>query len=112
MAAEGVPKPRVNGSILPKCTGKTVSIVAKYIRVDGGMTLVLETSDGQTLNAKLLQPLHEPPTPFVEVVGQVGYDCSITVDKIVNYGSDFDLGTYNEAVKLTQQFPQYFPQGS
>ena len=32
---------------------------------------------------------HEPPTPFVEVVGQVGYDCSITVDKIVNYGSDF-----------------------
>ena len=33
MAAEESPKPRVNGSMLPKHTGQIVSVVAKYLGV-------------------------------------------------------------------------------
>lgn len=33
MAAEEGPKPRVNGSMLPKHTGQIVSVVAKYLGV-------------------------------------------------------------------------------
>ena len=33
MAAEEGPKPRINGSMLPKHTGQIVSVVAKYLGV-------------------------------------------------------------------------------
>ena len=62
MAAEGVPKPRVNGSILPKCTGKTVSIVAKYIRVSRGtsceVSKIVAVSVSLLRNYCVLAPKH------------------------------------------------------
>ena len=71
----------------------------------------------------------DPLDPYVEVLGRVDQDLTITVERIVNYGTDFggcgslplphhyiikfslsqaDLGAYNEVVQLAANFPQLF----
>ena len=119
--------------------------------------MTLECSDGKSITLKFPSPLvgplacHWPPAvppslncvsnrvflqqdpldPYVEVLGRVDQDLTITVERIVNYGTDFggcgsllnyliitssnfslipnaDLGAYNEVVQLAANFPQLF----
>ncbi|KAF9985430.1 hypothetical protein BGZ75_002991 [Mortierella antarctica] len=47
-------------------------------------------------------------TQFVEVIGVVNGDHSISEMTSTNFGNEFDIDTYNEAVKKMQQFPSVF----
>ncbi|KAG0358372.1 hypothetical protein BGZ54_010452 [Gamsiella multidivaricata] len=49
-------------------------------------------------------------TQFVEVIGVVNGDNSITEMISTNFGNDFDMETYNELVKKMQQFPSLYPE--
>ena len=79
--------------------------------------MIVETSDGQKITANFPQPLvscvcvlmysyigyakladlclttlypqRDPLDPFVEVLGKVEQDCSITVERIANFGASF-----------------------
>lgn len=73
--------------------------------------MTLETSDKQKITARFPQPLvsicryiasqdlllfvtsfsfqHDPLDPYVEVLGCVEQDLSISVARVVNYGTDF-----------------------
>ena len=73
----------------------------------------------------------DPLDPYVEVLGCVDQDLTITVERIVNYGTDFggcgsciksyliitpltspsitaDLEAYNEVIQLAANIPQLF----
>ncbi|XP_065896724.1 uncharacterized protein [Dysidea avara] len=103
-------KPRVNGATIAKFVGKRVTIVGRYVSSErGGHTLLLETSDKQQLRANLPSPPLELPSAFVEVVGKVEHNCQLAVERLVNFGNDFDLDTYNEAIQFLNNCPVAFP---
>lgn len=103
-------KPRINGSMIPKFIGSVVTLVGRTQGSSAGAsTLQLETGDKQQVTVLFSQPLDEPLTLYVEVVGEVGPDCSISVLTYVNWGDNFDLDTYNEVMQLLPQFPVLYP---
>ncbi|XP_064401836.1 uncharacterized protein LOC135347733 [Halichondria panicea] len=113
MSAAESSKPRVNTSMLSKHIGSRVCLVGKNLGVmKGGTSLNLEASDKQTVTANFPQPLRDPLDTYVELLGKVENDCSISVERIVNFGNDFDLDVYNEVIQITSKFPSLFPQES
>jgi hypothetical protein len=69
----------------------------------------METSDNRPITLHFPKPLEDPLTIYVEVIGQVQRDCSIRVEKAINWGNEFDLEAYNQLVELMPQFPSMFP---
>ncbi|KAL5496204.1 hypothetical protein EMCRGX_G012442 [Ephydatia muelleri] len=102
-------KPRVNGSMLPKHIGHGVSVVGKNLGFKSPTVLQLETSDKGQVRVQFQQPQRDPLSAYVEVIGFVQQDCSVAAERVVNYGSDFDLDTYNDVITLCAQFPAQFP---
>ncbi|CAI8013151.1 hypothetical protein GBAR_LOCUS8380 [Geodia barretti] len=76
------------------------------------MTLSLETSDQQKMTAHFSKPQKDPLSAYVELVGKVGPDLSLQVERAVSFGSEFDLDAYNEVVQLSAQLPAIFPSSS
>jgi hypothetical protein len=84
------PKTRVNSSMLPKYAGQYVCVVGKNLGVGpGGTSLSLETCDQQKITAHFAQPIRDPLSTYVELVGKVGSDLSLQVERVVNFGADF-----------------------
>ncbi|XP_011407052.1 PREDICTED: replication protein A 14 kDa subunit B-like [Amphimedon queenslandica] len=103
--------PRVNGSQLPKYIGQTVSIVGrtKGLGTTSGLRSVqLESSDKKNINIHFQQPLSEPLSLFVEVIGRVEPDLSISVSRTSNWGDNLDIDIYDEIVQLLPQYPALF----
>uniref|UniRef100_A0ABI7WGE2 Replication protein A3 n=1 Tax=Felis catus TaxID=9685 RepID=A0ABI7WGE2_FELCA len=70
--------------------------------------------EGKNGTIELMEPLDEEISGIVEVVGRVTAKATILCASYVQFKEDnhpFDLGLYNEAVKITQEFPQFFPLG-
>lgn len=77
---------------------------------------VFTLSDGEGKNGtiELMEPLDEDISGIVEVIGRVTAKATIMCASYVQFREDnhpFDLGLYNEAVKITHEFPQFFPLG-
>ncbi|KAF9408103.1 hypothetical protein BGZ94_002448 [Podila epigama] len=98
--------PRVNSSMLGNYIGQPIRFVGKIVE-QNGTTAVMSASDkGQVqihMNAGT-QYLSQ----YVEVIGNVNQDLSITELTASSFGDDFDMETYNELVKKMQQFPTVF----
>lgn len=73
MAVEEGPKPRINGSMLPKHTGQIVSVVAKYLGVGYCSLQVYNEYACFVCMALKLKPLRiNPPKLFVLNLQQEG----------------------------------------
>lgn len=75
---------------------------------------ILSDGEGKNGTIELMEPLDEEISGIVEVVGRVTAKATILCASYVQFKEDnhpFDLGLYNEAVKITQEFPQFFPLG-
>uniref|UniRef100_A0AC11ANY8 Uncharacterized protein n=1 Tax=Ovis aries TaxID=9940 RepID=A0AC11ANY8_SHEEP len=73
-----------------------------------------EDGEGKNGTIELMEPLDEEISGIVEVVGRVTAKATIMCASYVQFKEDnhpFDLGLYNEAVKITHEFPQFFPLG-
>ncbi|XP_038044880.1 replication protein A 14 kDa subunit-like [Patiria miniata] len=112
---EGQPKPRINGSMLPKFQGSEVCLLGRVKEIDpNGTSFVLGLSDGVDVQVQLQDPLQDMIEGMTEVIGHVSQNPRvINSSQFVNLGEmDFDMTLYDEAVKITHEFPNYYLQGS
>ncbi|XP_072028956.1 replication protein A 14 kDa subunit-like [Amphiura filiformis] len=108
------PKPRVNGSMLPKYQGQCVCLLGTVKNIDGnGQSFVMTLSDGVDVDVFVQDPLQDMIEGLTEVVGEVGADArQIQCQHYINHGTvDFDLNLYDEACKMTQEFPDFYKVG-
>ncbi|XP_058534302.1 replication protein A 14 kDa subunit [Ochotona princeps] len=110
-----LPKARVNASMLPQFIDRPVCFVGRLEKIHPtGKMFILSDGEGKTGTVELMEPLDEEISGIIEVVGRVTAKATIMCASYVQFKEDtnpFDLGLYNEAVKITQEFPQFFPLG-
>ncbi|XP_038624180.1 replication protein A 14 kDa subunit [Tachyglossus aculeatus] len=108
-------RPRVGSGLLPSFVERHVCFVGRLDKIHpNGKSFVLSDGEGKNATIELLEPLSEELSGVVEVVGRVTAKGTILCSTFIPFREDngrFDLGLYNEAVKIIHDFPQYFPFG-
>ncbi|XP_062069135.1 replication protein A 14 kDa subunit-like [Lepus europaeus] len=106
-----LPKLHINASMLSQFIEWPVYFVGKLRKIHpGGKMFILSDGEGKTGTVGLMKPLEEV-SRAVEVIGRVTSKTTIMCASYVQFKEDKDLGLYNEAVKITHEFPQFFPSG-
>uniref|UniRef100_A0A2K5PQ52 Replication protein A3 n=1 Tax=Cebus imitator TaxID=2715852 RepID=A0A2K5PQ52_CEBIM len=75
---------------------------------------ILSDEEGKYGTIELMEPLDEEISGIMDVVGKVTAKATIVCTSYVQFKEDnhpFDLGLYNEAVKITHEFLQFYPLG-
>ncbi|XP_063308497.1 replication protein A 14 kDa subunit [Pelobates fuscus] len=107
------PRVRINSSMLAQHIGKPVCFVGRVEKVHpSGTSLVLSDGAGKNASVELSEPLDEELSGIVEIVGKVTPKSTIMGISYVIFredGSTFDLGLYDEALKVIHDFPQFYP---
>ncbi|XP_010585552.3 replication protein A 14 kDa subunit [Loxodonta africana] len=110
-----LPKSRINASMLAQFIDRPVCFVGKLEKIHpSGKMFVLSDGEGKNGTIELMEPLEEEISGIVEVVGRVTAKATIMCSSYVQFREDnhpFDLGLYNEAIKIIQEFPHFFPLG-
>ncbi|GAB1290553.1 Replication protein A 14 kDa subunit [Apodemus speciosus] len=133
-----LPKARVNASMLAQYIDRPVCFVGKLEKIHPtGKMFILSDGEGKNGTIELMEPLDEEISGVIEVVGKVtakatilcsSYivfkeDCNRFVPQLNNHGLKISrllkrkyiemlqLELYNEAVKIINEFPQFFPLG-
>eukprot|EP00283_Hemiselmis_rufescens_P004418 CAMPEP_0173436732 /NCGR_PEP_ID=MMETSP1357-20121228/17030_1 /TAXON_ID=77926 /ORGANISM="Hemiselmis rufescens, Strain PCC563" /LENGTH=113 /DNA_ID=CAMNT_0014401855 /DNA_START=56 /DNA_END=397 /DNA_ORIENTATION=+ len=103
VAAISQPAPRINSTLLQQRVGLQVTVVGKVKPgVGQGEYVHLEGSDGGDIIVNRSQSVQgDYGSDFVEVVGTVNADRTVTEAKFSNFGNDFDLKQYNDLVLLS-----------
>ncbi|KAL8570419.1 hypothetical protein ACOMHN_035837 [Nucella lapillus] len=114
MEADGS-RPRINASLMPTFQGKNVSLLGKVKDVDNnGKYFTMSTSDDQDVKINMSTPLNEYVSGLVDVHGRV-QGSSVACDNYVLFSEEasnsFDFSLYNQAVELTQKYPEHYIQG-
>ncbi|KAM8966481.1 replication protein A 14 kDa subunit [Pelodytes ibericus] len=108
-----VPRIRINASMLAQYIGKPVCFVGRVEKVNpNGTSFLVSDGAGKNVTVELAQPLDEELSGVVEVVGKVTQKSTIMGVSYVPFredGSSFDLGLYDEALKIIHEFPQFYP---
>ncbi|KAM7121518.1 replication protein A 14 kDa subunit [Molossus nigricans] len=109
------PKSRINASMLAQSIDRPVCFVGKLEKIHPtGKMFILSDGEGKSATIELMEPLDEEISGIVEVVGKVTAKATIMCSSYVQFKEDshpFDLGLYNEALKIIHEFPQFFPLG-
>ncbi|XP_033639784.1 replication protein A 14 kDa subunit-like [Asterias rubens] len=108
------PQPRVNGSMLPKYQGSVVCLLGRVKEIDpNGTSFMLGLSDNVDVQVQLQDPLQDMIEGITEVIGHVGQNSRvINCIQYVNLGEmDFDLTLYDEALKITHDFAEFYMPG-
>ncbi|XP_047578456.1 replication protein A 14 kDa subunit-like [Lutra lutra] len=102
-----LPRSRVNASMLAQFIDRPVCFVGRLEKIHPtGKMFILSDGEGKNGTIELMEPLDE------EISGRVTAKATIMCASYVQFKEDnhpFDLGLYNEAVKITHEFPQFFP---
>ena len=99
---------RTSGKSVPSALGKHVTVVGRVTQI-GGSNLKLTTHDDKTLTVKFSSSTATLPTQntIVEIKGTVLPDQTVQATGFINFEDDFDLGLYDEAMKLVDTLPVY-----
>ncbi|XP_063777375.1 replication protein A 14 kDa subunit [Pseudophryne corroboree] len=112
---QDVPRVRINTSMLAQHMGQPVCFVGRVEKVHPtGKSFVLSDGAGKNATVELAEPLEEELSGVVEVIGKVTPRATIMGVSYVPFREDpisFDLGLYDEALKIIHEFPQYYPFG-
>eukprot|EP00053_Salpingoeca_punica_P002590 m.38560 g.38560 ORF g.38560 m.38560 type:complete len:108 (+) comp11664_c0_seq1:52-375(+) len=101
-------KARVNGASLAANVARPVVLVGEVVENADDVQLTLNAADGQPVHVSFEQP-QSGLSKFVEVTGEVREDGrTVTGWVTTNLGENFDLGMYNQALQLMDQFPAPF----
>ncbi|XP_059547835.1 replication protein A 14 kDa subunit-like [Myotis daubentonii] len=107
-----LPKSRINASMLAQSIDRPVCFVGRLEKIHPTEKMfILSDGEGKSATIELMEPLEEI-SGIVEVVGRVTSKATIMCSSYVQFKEDnhpFDLGLYNEAVKIIHEFPQFFP---
>ena len=87
-----ITSPRVNGALLSQYQGKTVRLVGRVVNYQpGSPTANIEASDGVTVTIRL-NPVSQISSSFIEVLGTVNPDNSLSEIQSTSFGDNF--GTF------------------
>ncbi|KAM5303773.1 replication protein A 14 kDa subunit [Glossophaga mutica] len=110
-----LPKSRINASMVAQFIDRPVCFVGKLEKIHpSGKMFILSDGEGKSATVELMEPLDEEISGIIEVVGRVTAKATIMCASYVQFKEDiqpFDLGLYNDAVKIIHEFPQFFPLG-
>ncbi|XP_002751625.1 replication protein A 14 kDa subunit [Callithrix jacchus] len=110
-----LPRARMNVSMLTQFIDKPVCFVGRLEKIHPtGKMFILSDGEGKNVTIELMEPLDEEISGIIEVVGKVTAKATIMCTSFVQFKEDnhpFDLGLYNEAVKIIHEFPQFYPLG-
>ncbi|CAO2602822.1 Replication protein A 14 kDa subunit [Lemmus lemmus] len=110
-----LPRARINASMLTQFIDRPVCFVGKLEKIHPtGKMFILSDGEGKNGTIELMEPLDEEISGVVEVVGKVTAKATIMCASYVQFKEDcvrFDLELYNEAVKIINEVPQFFPLG-
>ncbi|XP_006880297.1 PREDICTED: replication protein A 14 kDa subunit [Elephantulus edwardii] len=110
-----LPRARINAGMLAQFIDRPVCFVGRLEKIHPtGKIFVLSDGEGKTGTVELMDPLDEELAGIIEVVGRVTPKATIMCTSYIQYKEEthpFDLGLYNEAIKITHEFPQFFPLG-
>eukprot|EP01083_Nonionella_stella_P095840 269177_1 len=108
--------PYVNGETLLSCKGKEVFIIGNFINDKNSNNF--RACDGKciTVQTNGSHPFKKYNTKYINILGVVQNDCSITVrrvrtlDELTQFGDalNFNLDLWNKFVILSQQYPHLF----
>uniref|UniRef100_V9L8B7 Replication protein A 14 kDa subunit-like protein n=1 Tax=Callorhinchus milii TaxID=7868 RepID=V9L8B7_CALMI len=109
------PRTRINTGLISEHSDTPVCFVGRVQRVHPtGTSFILQDGEGKNVTVELTDPLDEELSGVVEVVGKVTNKASIMAVSYIPFREDknsFDLGLYNEALKIIHEFSQYYPFG-
>ncbi|XP_006636094.1 replication protein A 14 kDa subunit [Lepisosteus oculatus] len=107
------PKVRINASMLSQYVNKPVCFVGRVEKVHpSGKSFSLSDGEGKAVSVELHEPLEEELSGVAEVIGRVTPKATIMANAYTSLREDknsFDMGLYNEALKIIHDFPQYYP---
>nr|XP_033786919.1 replication protein A 14 kDa subunit [Geotrypetes seraphini] len=107
---------RVNSAMLSRYIGRAVCFVGRVDKIHPtGTTFILSDGEGKKTTIELGEPLEEEISGVLEVVGRVTPKATIMGVSYIPFREEksaFDLGLYNEALKIIHEFPQYYPFGA
>ncbi|XP_034868259.1 replication protein A 14 kDa subunit-like [Mirounga angustirostris] len=110
-----LPRSSVNTSTLAQVHRRAVCFIRRLEKIHPiGKMFILSDGEGKNGTIALMEPLDEEISGIVEVAGRVTAKATIMYTSYIQFKEDnhpFDLGLYNEAVKITHEFPQFFPLG-
>jgi len=102
--------PRVNAATIPAYVGKNVRIVGRVHQspTPDGQAVII-SSDGQEVYVNTLPTSAESwVDPYVEIIGSVAEDSSITEIFSTNFGNNFNMENHNTLVILAQSNHELF----
>ncbi|XP_047410228.1 replication protein A 14 kDa subunit-like [Sciurus carolinensis] len=107
------PMDSVNAKVPAQFTQRPACFVGRLEKTHHPGNMFIH-SDGEGKNGTivLMESLDEEISGTVEVIGRVTAKASIMYASYIQFEQNnypFDLGLYNEAGKITHEFPQYFP---
>ncbi|XP_022196649.1 replication protein A 14 kDa subunit isoform X1 [Nilaparvata lugens] len=89
---------QVNGATLPQFQGKNVSIFGEILKSDpSGRSFDIKTSDNMIVSVSVNQPLTEPISGLVEVIGKGQGRNSMVCEKYLQF-SDELAATYDAEI--------------
>ncbi|XP_050998307.1 replication protein A 14 kDa subunit-like [Acomys russatus] len=110
-----LPKAHINASMLAQFIDRPMCFMGKLEKIHPtGKMFILSDGEGKTGTIELMEPLDEEISGIIEVVGKVTAKATIMCSSYVQFKKDyncFDLELYNEAGKIINEFPQFFPLG-
>uniref|UniRef100_A0A8D0BX58 Replication protein A3 n=1 Tax=Salvator merianae TaxID=96440 RepID=A0A8D0BX58_SALMN len=110
-----MPRTRVATSQLAQYIGKPVCFVGRLEKIHpSGKFFFLSDGEGKNATVELSSPLEEEISGVIEVVGRVTNQVNILCASYTQFREDkreFDLGLYNEALKIIHDFPEFYPLG-
>ncbi|KAG9279594.1 replication protein A 14 kDa subunit [Astyanax mexicanus] len=111
------PKSRINAAMISQHVNRPVCFVGRVEKVHPtGKSFTMTDGEGKTASVELNEPLDEELSGIVEVIGMVSNKGTIMAAAYTMFreekGISFDLELYNEALKVIQDFSQYYPFGA
>ncbi|XP_061432511.1 replication protein A 14 kDa subunit-like [Lethenteron reissneri] len=103
---------RVNTSTLSQYVGKVGQFLGKVEQVhQSGSSFTMSDGDGQNITVEMQAPLDELLSGVVDVAARVTHKGSLqclSYERIREDKVPFDLNLYNEAIKISQDFSQFY----
>ncbi|KAG0043227.1 60S acidic ribosomal protein P1-alpha 3 [Gryganskiella cystojenkinii] len=97
---------RVNSAMLQKHVTESVRLVGR-VESQNGTYAVIQASDKGQVQVHM-SPESQYGTRFMEIIGVVNADLSISELASTNFGDDFNLDTYDAMIVKAQKFPGVF----
>ncbi|ELW61943.1 Replication protein A 14 kDa subunit [Tupaia chinensis] len=110
-----LPRLHVNACMLAQFIDRPVCFVGRLEKIHPtGKMFILSDGEGKNGTSELMESLNEEISGIIEVIGRVTTKATIMCTSYIQFKEDsspFDLVLYNEAVKITLEFFQFFPLG-